>query len=164
MNRPRTAAWLALTLLLAALPEVAWAYVGPGAGFALIGSIGTILVGMLGGLFVMATFPPTNDQNIAGATPQGNWIFLAQLVIDIYAPTNDGDQPFVHGQIGNVIWQDAAGSNFLAGFDPETGLGDPLTFETYCPAPGTLAVLGVAGVLSFRRRRRASRASDVGSG
>lgn len=57
MNRPRTAAWLALILLLAALPEVAWAYVGPGAGFALIGSIGTILAGMLGGLFVMATFP-----------------------------------------------------------------------------------------------------------
>ncbi len=57
MNRPRTCALLALTLLLAGLPEVAWAYVGPGAGFALIGSIGTILAGMLGGLVVMATFP-----------------------------------------------------------------------------------------------------------
>ena len=46
--------WLAL---LALWPETAWAYVGPGAGFALVGSFMTILLGMLGGLFYMSTFP-----------------------------------------------------------------------------------------------------------
>ena len=38
-------------------PEAAHAYVGPGAGFALVGSFMTILLGLLGGLFYMSTFP-----------------------------------------------------------------------------------------------------------
>jgi hypothetical protein len=58
MIRSRTPWLAALTLaLLAALPETAHAYVGPGAGFALVGSFLTILLGLLGGLFYMSTFP-----------------------------------------------------------------------------------------------------------
>ncbi len=58
MTRPRSF-WL-LTLaagISLAAPETAYAYVGPGAGFALVGSFMTMMLGILGGLFYMSTFP-----------------------------------------------------------------------------------------------------------
>ena len=108
-----------------------------------------------GGSFVLVDInPPITDQNIAGQTPNGNQIFLAQLVIDGNRPTNDGNAPRIDVQIANVIWQNAAGVSFLTGFDPDTGLGDPLTAKHVVPAPGTLALLGLAGLAGIRRRRR----------
>jgi predicted AlkP superfamily phosphohydrolase/phosphomutase len=40
-----------------ALPDPALAYVGPGAGFALVGSLMTVFIGILAGLLSMLTFP-----------------------------------------------------------------------------------------------------------
>ncbi|MHC4448396.1 MAG: PEP-CTERM sorting domain-containing protein, partial [Planctomycetota bacterium] len=80
--------------------------------------------------------------------------FLVQMGLDTNHPTNDGQPPRFQVQIANVIWQDAAGNNHLTGFDPETGLGDPLTLDTCIPAPATLALLGLAGLAGIRRRRR----------
>ena len=48
---------LALAAALVAVPELAHAYVGPGAGFALVGSFLTLLGGVLLGLLSLATFP-----------------------------------------------------------------------------------------------------------
>ena len=53
----RTVLIAALAVALWVDPRAAHAYVGPGAGFALIGSVLTILLGVLGGLFFLSTFP-----------------------------------------------------------------------------------------------------------
>ncbi len=80
-----------------------------------------------GGSFdLVDVFPPISDQNIAGATPSGNQIFIAQFVLDGNSPTNDGFPHHVYIQIGNLIWQDAAGNNHVEGFDPSVGAGCPL--------------------------------------
>ena len=94
-----------------------------------------------GGTFdLVDVAPPISDQNIAGATPNGNQVFLAQFVIDINFPTNDGGTPLVEVQLGSVVWQDAAGSTFVEGFDPSIGAGCPLTIKSFLtpciPVPG----------------------------
>ncbi len=48
-------------------------------------------------------------------------------MIDKTLPTHDGMAPRIDVQIAAAIWQDAAGNNFLAGFDPFTGQGQALT-------------------------------------
>ena len=81
-----------------------------------------------GGGFDLTDFnPPDTDQNIAGNSPNGNSIFLAQLVIDRTLPTHDGMAPRIDVQIATMIWRDAAGNNFLAGFNPFTGQGQAFT-------------------------------------
>ena len=109
---------------------------------------------VVGGGFQFALFAALNDQNNAGATPAGNSIFLAQLVIDTNRPTNDGNPARIDVQIANLIWTDAAGVQTLEGFDPGGGGGQALTASHIVPAPGTLALLGLAGLAGIRRRRR----------
>ena len=80
-----------------------------------------------GGTFdLVDVLPPISDQNIAGATPSGNQIFIAQFVLDANVPTHDGFFHRVDIQIGNLIWQDAAGNIHVEGFDPSVGAGCPL--------------------------------------
>ena len=89
-----------------------------------------------GGAFTTLFFPGTNDQNLPGTTPNGNSIFLSQLVIDTNRPTNDGGPARIDVQIANLIWTDGV-SNFLEGFDPSAPPGqegDPLTVSHVdCP-------------------------------
>ena len=81
-----------------------------------------------GGSFdLVDVVPPISDQNIAGATP-GSLIFIAQFVLDSNLPTNDGSFHRVDIQIGNLVWQDAAGTDHVEGFDPAAGAGCPLVF------------------------------------
>jgi hypothetical protein len=109
--------------------------------------------GVNGGSFVLIDLAaPITDQNISGSNPlYGNDIFLAQLVVDQAEPTNDGLPLRVDIVIPDLIWQDAAGGNHQEGFNVT---GSPLTAKWVVPAPGTLALLGLAGLAGIRRRRR----------
>ncbi len=93
-----------------------------------------------GGSFVLVDLAdPITDQNIAGNSPNGNSIFIAQLVIDTNFPTTDGVPARVDIFIPSIIWQDPEGN----------------IFEVIVPAPGTLLLLVIAGAAGVRRRRRA---------
>ncbi|MHC4108577.1 MAG: MYXO-CTERM sorting domain-containing protein [Planctomycetota bacterium] len=108
-----------------------------------------------GGSFVLIDLAaPITDQNIAGATPHGNDIFIAQLVIDGNAGTNDGLAPRIYVQMANLIWQDATGANYLEGYDPAINSGPVLTAVHVVPAPGAFGLLGLVGLAGMRRRRR----------
>ena len=87
------------------------------------------------------------DQHIAGATPNGNSIFLAQLVIDTSRPTNDGGPARIDVQIPAILWQDVGGINSLAGFDPGAG-GEALT-ASHVDCPTDTNGDGVTNVLDL---------------
>ncbi len=76
----------------------------------------------------------------------GGQVLIAQLVIDKNRATTDGLVPRIFGLVPEITWADAAGNS-----QSTTGL---FSFSHPVPAPGTLALLGLAGLAGIRRRRR----------
>ncbi len=85
---------------------------------------------------------PTSGQGDAGnypLNPDGTyWILIAQLTVD-FEPGN--------GVAGSmlVLWREAVG---------QADQNNPGSFDNQVPAPGALALLGLAGLFGPRRRRR----------
>ena len=91
-----------------------------------------------GGSYFLAGFP-------AQGVEVGGQVLIGQFVIDKNAATTDGLAPRIDVVIPQIAWADAAGvgsttNNFSA--------------SHIVPAPGTLALLGLAGLAGIRRRRR----------
>ncbi len=80
------------------------------------------------------------------AVEVGGQVLIAQLVIDGNALTTDGLAARIDVFIPEITWADAAGNS-----QSTTGL---FSASHTIPAPGTLALLGLAGLAGFRRRRR----------
>ena len=86
---------------------------------------------------------------LPGAAPGveiGLQVLIAQLVIDTNRLTTDGLAHQITAFIPEITWADAAGNS-----QSTTGL---FTVTRIVPAPGTLALLGLAGLAGIRRRRR----------
>ena len=75
----------------------------------------------------------------------GLQVLIAQLVVDTNRATNDGLKHRIDIFVPEITWADAAGNS-----QSTTGLFS----LTIVPAPGTLALLGLAGLAGIRRRRR----------
>ncbi len=73
----------------------------------------------------------------------GGQVLIAQLVINRNLDTTDGSASRIDAFIPEITWADAAGNS-----QSTTVNWDPI------PAPGTLALLGLAGLAGIRRRRR----------
>ncbi len=76
----------------------------------------------------------------------GGQVLIAQLVIDGNAPTTDGLAARINVFVPEITWADAAGNSQSTTINFS---GSPCI-----PAPGTLALLGLAGLAGIRRRRR----------
>ena len=70
----------------------------------------------------------------------------AQLVIDGTLATTNGLAPRINVFVPEITWADAAGNSQSTTINFSGSL--------HIPAPGTLALLGLAGLAGIRRRRR----------
>ena len=84
---------------------------------------------------------PADPQGLAGLYPKGNefWVLIAQLTV-LNKPGNG-----VSGTV-TVFWKENAAGGSLS------AIGE--TFNNQVPSPGALALLGLAGLVGARRRRR----------
>ncbi len=73
----------------------------------------------------------------------GGRVLIAQLVIDINLATTDGLTPRINASVPEITWADADGNSQSTTIN--------FSGTLHIPAPGTLALLGLAGI---RRRRR----------
>ena len=76
----------------------------------------------------------------------GGQVLIAQLVIDGNQPTTDLAAPRIDVFIPEIAWANAAGVGATQTVN--------LSATHIIPAPGTLALLGLAGLAGIRRRRR----------
>ncbi len=83
---------------------------------------------------------PADPQGLAGLYPKGNefWVLVAQLTV-LNKPGNG-----VFGTLTAFWKEDAAGG----------ALNNSGSFKNPVPSPGALALLGLAGLVGARRRRR----------
>ena len=76
----------------------------------------------------------------------GGRVLIAQLVIDGNLATTNGLAPRINVFVPEITWADAAGNSQSTTINFSGSL--------HIPAPGTLVLLGLAGLAGIRRRRR----------